>query len=114
MSDAPTFKLMVIIIDQPDLVDELVTGFLDIGVRGATIIESHGMGQIVRKEMPIFAGLASLFPENTGSRMVMSVMPEELCERVTELVDEIGSQFGQPNTAICFTLPVETFRGIRH
>lgn len=114
MSDAPDFKLMVIIVDQPDLVDEVVTGFLDIGVRGATIIESRGMGQIVRQDMPIFAGLASLFPETTGSRMIISVMPADLVDRVTELVDEIGSQFGQPNTAICFTLPVESFRGIRH
>ncbi len=114
MSDEPIHKLMVIIIDQPDLVDDLLTGFLDIGVRGATIVESRGMGQVVRQDMPSFAGLASLFPENTGSRMILSVMPEALTERVAELVEEVGSQFGQPNTAICFTLPVETFRGIRH
>ena len=115
MSEPPTrHKLFVIILDQPPLVDELLTGFLDLGVRGATVIESRGMGSIIRQEMPIFAGLASLFPEHTGNRMILSVMPETLVEPVFRLVEEIVGQLDKPNSAICFTLPVEQFRGIRH
>ncbi len=115
MSEAqPRRKLMVIILDQPALVDELLTGFLDLGVRGATVVESRGMGSIIRQDMPIFAGLASLFPENTGSRMVLSVMAESLIDRVFSLVEEIIGGLDKPNSAVCFTLPVEQFRGIRH
>jgi len=107
-------KLFVIILDQPQLIDELLTGFLDIGVRGATVIESRGMGAIVRQDMPVFAGLADLFGEQTGSRMIFSVMPESLVERVMQLVEEVTGHLDQPNSAVCFTLPVEQFRGIRH
>ena len=110
----PAMKLFVVILDQPELVDELITGYLDLGVRGATVVESRGMGQIVRQDMPMFAGLASLFPESTGSRMVMSVMPEELVEKVFQLIEELVGELEQSNSAICFTLPVEQFRGIRH
>jgi len=106
-------KLCVIILDQPELVDELLTGFLDLGVRGATIVESRGMGQIVRQDMPIFAGLAGLFPTNTGSRMVLSVMPETLVEPVFKLVEEVVGELAGEQSAVCFTLPVEQFRGIR-
>jgi hypothetical protein len=106
-------KLVVIILDQPALVDELITGFLDLGVRGATIVESRGMGQIIRQDMPIFAGLASLFPASTGSRMVLSVMPEDLVDNIFALVEEVVGGLDRPNSAVCFTVPVDQFRGIR-
>jgi nitrogen regulatory protein P-II 1 len=115
MSDAPeATKLFVIILDKKQLIDELITGFLDIGVRGATIVETRGMGEIIRQDMPVFSGLASLFGESTGSRMVMSLMPESMVENVYKLVEEVVGQLDQPNSAICFTLPVDQFRGIRH
>ncbi len=116
MSEADTqrLKLFVIILDKSRLVDELITGFLDLGVQGATIIESRGMGEIIRQDMPVFSGLASLFGDTTGSRMLMSVMPESLVEPVYGLVEEVVGQLDQPNSAICFTLPVDSFRGIRH
>lgn len=110
----PKQKMLIVILDQPALVDELITGFLDIGVRGATVIESRGMGQIIRQDMPIFAGLATLFPQSSGSRMVISVMPETLVDATFELVEEIVGSIDKPNSAVCFTLPVEEFRGFRH
>ena len=106
-------KLVIIILSQPELVEELLTGFLDIGVPGATVLESQGMGSIIKKEMPIFAGMASLFSEQTGSRMIMSVMPESVIETLFELVEEVVGQIDQENSAMCVTLPVDEFRGIR-
>jgi len=117
MSDAespqPGHKLFLVILDRPELVDELLTGFLDLGVPGATVIESRGMGSIIRQEMPIFAGLASLFPENTGSRIVLSVLPDHLLDNVFALVEEVVGHLEQSNSAVCVTLPVDQFRGIR-
>lgn len=105
--------LMIVILNQPQLLDDLLTGFLDLGVRGATVVESRGMGQIIRQEMPIFAGLAGMFGEHTGSRMVMSVMPDTLAESVFKLVEEIAGALDAPNTPVCFTLPIDAMRGIR-
>lgn len=109
----PPQRLFLIILDRAELLDDLLTGFLDIGVPGATVIESRGMGSIIRKDMPMFAGLASLFPDTTGSRVIMSVMPEPLVDKVFELVEELVGQIEQPNSAVCVTLPVDQFRGIR-
>jgi len=103
-------RLCMIILDNPDLIDELITGFLELGVRGATVVESRGMGQIVRQDMPIFAGLAGLFPEATGSRMILSAMPESLVSPVLQLVEEIIEEGERAGSAVCFTLPVEAMR----
>ncbi len=106
-------KLCVIILDDPELTDALITGFLEIGIPGATVIESRGMGQIVRQDMPLFAGLAALFPETTGSRMILSAMPQDLVESVFDLVDALLAAQEGSHVIICFTLPIEEFRGIR-
>lgn len=112
--EAESWVLLVVILDQPALLDGLLTGFLDIGVRGATVVESRGMGSIVRQEMPIFAGLAGLFPESTGSRTVLSALPERLVAAAIKVVEEVVGALDKPNSAVCFTLPIAQFRGIRH
>lgn len=116
-NDAPPpepMKLVVIILDQPSLLDDLLTGFLDLGVPGATVLESRGMGQIVRQDMPMFAGLADMFGESTGSRLVLSVMPEKTIDNVFALVKELTQAIDQPNSMIVFALPVDHFRQIRN
>jgi nitrogen regulatory protein PII len=107
-------KLLVIILDEPQAVDDILSGFLELGVPGGTVVESRGMGQIIRQEMPVFAGLASLFPEHSGNRMIFSVVSESVLEQVFQLVEEVAAQIGQAGAAVCFTLPVEQFRHIRH
>lgn len=106
-------RLLVIILNRAELLDDLLTGFLDLGVPGATVVESRGMGQIIRQDMPIFAGLAALFPENTGSKLIISVMPQALVESVFELVEEVAGQLDQPKSAVCFTVAVDQFKGLR-
>ena len=106
-------RLVVVILSKAQLVDELITGFLDMGVSGATVVESRGMGQIIRQDMPMFAGLVSLFPETTGSRTVMSVVPEEMVDQIFDLVDEIVGDLEGANSGVCFSLPVDKFRGVR-
>lgn len=110
----PRQKLFLIILDRAELIDDLLTGFLDIGVPGATVVESRGMGSIIRQEMPVFAGLASLFPEHTGSRIIISVIPEDLVDTVFALVEEVAGQLEKSSSAVCVTLDVDQFRGIRH
>ncbi len=111
--DEERHVLLVVILDRPQLLDDLLTGYLDIGVRGATVLESRGMGSIVRQDMPIFAGLAGLFPESTGSRTILSVLPERLVDDAFRLVEEVVGSLDKANSAVCFTLPVGQFRGIR-
>ena len=59
--------LVLMIVSDPGTLDRLITVLLDIGAPGATVIESKGMASIIREEMPMFAGLAHLLPERTGS-----------------------------------------------
>jgi len=52
--------LLVAILNSPDDVDAILAGFVELGVRGATIINSEGMGRVLSHDIPIFAGLQTL------------------------------------------------------
>ena len=110
---SPEPKLAVIILDEPELLDDLLMGLVDLGVKGATVVDSRGMGQIIRQDIPIFTGLASLFPETSQSQLILSVMDSSVVTQVFDMVEEIVGQINRPNSAICFSLPVEFFRGIK-
>ena len=49
--------LLLAVINEPERVDDIIAGFFEIGLRGATVISSEGMGNILSHEIPIFAGL---------------------------------------------------------
>ena len=58
-------QLLVAVINHAELVDDVLAGFVELGITGATIVESKGMGRMLAQEVPIFAGLRTL---NTRSR----------------------------------------------
>ena len=107
-------ELLVCVINQDEKLEELLAGFLKMGVTGATVIRSEGMGRLLRDDVPIFAGLQSLMsqsrPQNTT---VMSVIeaPHPLEEAIT-LVQQVLGDLNNPSTGILFTLPVNRVVGL--
>ncbi len=58
-------KLALLVLNKEELLETLLEGFIEIGVSGATIFDSIGMGHILSSDVPIFAGLRFMF---AGSR----------------------------------------------
>ncbi len=105
-------QLMVLIIKQTRLLDDILTGFVDIGIRGASVVDSRGMGQILTAEVPIFTGLRDLMPGgNIGNHMIMSVVDDDIVDMAITLVEEICGNFEEEGTGVFFTLPVSRFHG---
>lgn len=102
--------LLVVIASDPNAMDDLLTALLDIGLTGATVVESKGMAAVLREEMPIFAGLVALVPGATGSRMLFSVATTEQADRVVEFINEDDRSEARP---IAVVLPVLQTAGLR-
>ncbi|NCG32013.1 MAG: hypothetical protein GWP44_03950, partial [Proteobacteria bacterium] len=60
MSDRPETRLLVAVINDPEKVDEILSGFVELGITGATVLQSEGMGSVLSHDIPIFAGLQTL------------------------------------------------------
>ncbi|MBT3325874.1 MAG: hypothetical protein HN396_06445 [Gemmatimonadales bacterium] len=113
MSDRPETRLLVAVINDPEKVDEILSGFVELGITGATVLQSEGMGSVLSHDIPIFAGLQTLIsgskPQN---RMIFSVVPLERVDSVIALMQEIMGNLAAPATGIVFTLPVDRVVGL--
>lgn len=106
-------ELLVCIVRDHHHVEEILMGFLDLGLRGATVLDGRGMGQILGSDVPIFAGFRSLFPGGSAGRyVIISVVDPEQVLDAMRLAEEVCGDFTQPGTGIIFTVPVGRVRGL--
>lgn len=107
-------KLLVLILNKVEKLEEVLEGFLEEGVTGATVIDSVGMGHILSEEVPIFAGLRFMFAgAKPHNKMILSVIKEEKVESVVRLLKKILGNLDQPGTGIIFTLDLDCVEGLK-
>ncbi|MBU0554104.1 hypothetical protein KKF91_04920 [Myxococcota bacterium] len=104
--------LFICILKDYRRVEELLLGFLELGITGATVVEGRGMGQLIGSELPIFAGMRGLFPGSAqDSHVILSVLDEALIEPAFAVVELIAGPLSAPGAGVAFTLPLSHFRG---
>lgn len=104
--------LFICILKDYRRVEELLLGFLELGIGGATVLEGRGMGQLIGSELPIFAGMRGLFPGSAqDSHIILSVIDEALVDATFEAVESIAGPLSAPGAGVAFTLPLSHFRG---
>lgn len=106
--------LLVFICNNPEKLEEVLEGYLEIGIAGATVVDSLGMGRILATEVPIFAGFQSLFSAaSANNKTVMSVIKEEgKVAEAMDMIEEVCGPLGAPGVGIAFTLKLESVRGL--
>lgn len=106
-------QLLIAVVNEPEKLDEILAGFIELGVRGATVIHSEGMGRVLSHDIPIFAGLQTLInqsrPEN---RTIFSVLSEEQVDPAISLLQAVCGDMANPATGIVFTIPLDRVVGL--
>ena len=107
--------LLIIILNDPGSVNLILSKFLEIDVRGATVLNSHGMGQILSSDIPMFYSLRKFISgaDRTQENFtIMTVIRTEktLKRAIREIqielnIDEVGAGF-------MFVLPVLQIHGL--
>src|SRR5690625_7955472 len=84
-------QLLVAVINQEEKLDEILSGFLELGITGATILNSEGMGRVLSHDIPIFAGLQTLIARSRPqNQTIFSVIKEdEKVDGAISLLQEI-------------------------
>lgn len=106
--------LLICVISSTSKVNEIVNGFVGIGVTGATVIDSHGMAEIAADEVPVFAGFRQLVQgERQANRTIFSVIDDDkTLEQAMKLVEESCGNLDEPATGIMFVVPVSRVKGM--
>lgn len=107
-------QLLIAVVNQEEKLDEILSALVELGVTGATIIGSEGMGRVLSHDIPIFAGLETLArrsrPQN---QTIFSVIREDdKVDQVIAVLQEICGNFEVPATGIVFTVPVTRVVGL--
>lgn len=106
-------RLLVAVLHDTEKLDDILSGFLELGITGATVLNSEGMGSVLSHDLPIFAGLQTLIsgsrPQN---RLILSVIPLERVKPAVELLQDVSGGLDAPATGIAFTLPVDAVFGL--
>ena len=109
--------LLVVVLNKTEKLEDILERLIDVDVRGATIIDSVGMGRTLESEIPIFGTLQEILNAGRGRRpenkTIFTVIKEEKtlidAERV---IKEELSGFKEPGTGIMFVLPIMDFIGL--
>jgi nitrogen regulatory protein P-II 1 len=107
-------QLLIAVINQEEKLDQILAGFLELGITGATVIRSEGMGRVLSHDVPIFAGLQTLFararPQN---QTIFSVIRDDAkVLGAIALLQEVCGNLEDPATGIAFTVPVGQVFGL--
>jgi hypothetical protein len=107
-------ELLIAVINDVDLMDEVLAGFLEIGITGATVLDSEGMGRVLSHDIPIFAGLQTLISRSRPQNQTLfSVIDDpEKVEQAIALLQDVCGRFDDPATGIAITLPVNRVVGL--
>jgi len=108
-------QLLVAVINHEEKLDQILAGFLELGITGATILNSEGMGRVVSHEIPIFAGLQTLMARSRPkNQTIFSVIREEdKIKGAIALLQEICGDLNDPATGIVFTIPLSRVVGLK-
>jgi nitrogen regulatory protein P-II 1 len=106
-------QLLVAVINHEERVDDILSGFVELGITGATIVESRGMGRVLSRDVPIFAGLRELDSRSrANNRMIFCVADDAKVDEAIAMIQEVCGGLDEPGVGILFTVPVGRVIGL--
>ncbi len=107
--------LMVVVINHKEQLNPVLEKFVEIGIKGATILDSTGMGRtILDCEAPLVGGLRKLLLGQCRSHntTIFSVIEtKEKIEEAIEAVESITGDLNKTGIGIAFAVPLEFVKG---
>lgn len=103
--------LLIVVIKNEELIDDLITGWLDIGITETTVIETTDSLQLISHHIPIFAGFRSL--TSGGMRhnktLFTIIEREDELKLATGFLEALCKETGKLDQGFYFVTPVNKF-----
>lgn len=106
-------QLLIAVINHVEQVDDILAGFVELGITGATVVNSEGMGHVLTQDVPIFAGLRALTARSRPSNQTLfSVIDDAKVDAAVSLIQEVCGSLETPGAGIVFTIAVDRVVGL--
>jgi nitrogen regulatory protein P-II 1 len=105
-------KLLCIVLNSSDKLEEVLEGLIEVGVTGGTVVDSVGMGHII-EDVPLFAGVRNVFRSaKSRNNMIFSLISDAQAVESLQVMEKILECAGGKGKGLAFTLPVDAAIGV--
>lgn len=100
--------LLIAVINNEDILDDLITGWIDMGITDATVIESTDLLQLISNNIPIFAGFRNITTGGaTHNKTIFTALEDrELLDQATAFLKSVFNETGKPSQGFYFVIPL--------
>jgi hypothetical protein len=105
--------MIMFVLDDIQFEHEILNSWSEIGITGATIIESSGLHRHLKKVIPMRYAFYSGQSEETGNlTFFVMVETEKMVKACLETIEKIVGDLNEPNTGIFSAWPLSIIKGI--
>jgi len=111
--------LILMVLNDPDQLEELLIAWEENGVQGATVLFSTGLGRIRqmetwRDDMPLIPSLRDFYevPENTNRTLFTIVKDEAQVDAIVAATKTVIGDLDESKTGLLLVLPVARAYGV--
>jgi nitrogen regulatory protein PII len=104
--------LVVLVVDDPEHCPDILEAWQTLGVKGATVLESTGMGRLqkagLRDDLPLMPSLSDILAaREVPHRTLLSVVDsQEMVDEMIIATQGIIGNLDEPHTGFLFVAPV--------
>ena len=104
-------KLLIIILYEQKYLEDILELFIELGIKGSTVIDSIGMGGILTK-VPLFADFINFLGQNKNySKTILALVSESELSSIVKEVDELLGDLDKRGGAAIIALDVSFAKG---
>jgi hypothetical protein len=111
-------KLILFVLQDAEKLLDLLSGWKDAGVSGATVLFSTGMGRLhltapLLDDLPLMPSLNDFYVhDETLSRTVFTIVHDEMVDKIITVTEQIVGDLSKPGTGILVVLPTDSVHGL--
>lgn len=103
---------LFVVLNEIDYMEDILSGFVENEITGATIVDSQGMGSALANsdndDIPLFGKFRMLIGDSHPySKTIFTVLKDEMMvDKAVAVVREIVSDISNPAVGFMFTVPI--------
>ena len=108
--------MLILVLNKVEFLEGILKDFVEIGIKGATIIDSMGMAKALGEEelnnIPIFGSIKMLIDESYPyNKTIFAVLKDEQVPTAIKTIKKNIGDLSKPGVGIVFTIPVTNVVG---
>ena len=108
-------QVLILILKQVDLMNDILQELKDAGIRGGTVIDAKGMGEVLMntEDFPMFGALRQMLSseERESVKLFLFVVQDDEVVPTASTIKKVVD-LDKPNTGILFSLPIYYCEGL--